>query len=31
MNLFALTTKNAPQVTEAFNRFITTATKFYNE
>lgn len=30
MNPFALTTKNAPQVTEAFNRFITTATKFYN-
>ena len=31
INPFALTTKNAPQVTEAFNRFITTATKFYNE
>ena len=31
MNPFALTTKNAPQVTEAFNRFVTSAAEFYNK
>ena len=30
MNPFALTTKNALQVTEAFNRFVTSAAAFYN-
>ena len=31
MTPFALTTKNAPQVTEAFNRFVTSAAEFYNK
>ena len=31
MNPFALTTKNALQVTEAFNRFVTSAAEFYNK
>ena len=31
MNPFALTTKNAPQVTEAFNCFVTSAAAFYNK
>ena len=31
MNPFALTTKNAPQVTEAFNRFVRSAAEFYNK
>ena len=31
MNPFALTTKNAPQVTEAFERFVTSAAGFYNK
>ena len=30
MNPFALTTKNAPQVTEAFERFVASAAEFYN-
>ena len=30
MNPFALTTKNAPQVTEAFERFVRSAAAFYN-
>ncbi len=30
VNPFALTTKNAPQVTEAFERFVTSAAEFYN-
>ncbi|WP_311334371.1 DUF6051 family protein, partial [Capnocytophaga sputigena] len=30
MNPFALTIKNAPIVTAAFNRFVTSAATFYN-
>ena len=30
MNPFALTTKNATEVTEAFERFVKSATEFYN-
>ena len=30
INLFALTIKNAPIVTAAFNRFVTSAAAFYN-
>ena len=31
MNPFALTTKNATEVTEAFERFVKSATEFYNK
>ena len=31
MNPFALTTKNAPQITEAFERFVRSAAAFYNK